>query len=132
MARAPERLLVQLPCMPVSLAALAILAVSPAITFALLAQLILVETGRPQLLARLLASRLLASPLLARLAIPLAITRPLFAQPILVFTGQTQLLALAACSPTAIIHVDAARPDLERLGRGRNGKHEQGGRGQGK
>jgi hypothetical protein len=117
----------ELPC--VSLPVSAILAISPAVTFALFAQLILVETGRPQFLAHLLVRRLLTSPLLTRLAISPAVTFALFAQPILIFTGQSQLLTLAACSPTAIIYLDAARPNLERLGRGRNGKHKQGGRG---
>ncbi len=59
------------------------LPVTPTIALALLAELILVETRNPQLLAHLLARLPLA-----RLTITPAITLTLLAEPILVFAGE--------------------------------------------
>jgi len=77
----------------------------------LLAELILIETRNPQLLAHLLARLPLAC-----LAITPAIALTLLSKPILVFASEPQLFALASRTPTStIIHADAARSDLNVL-----------------
>ena len=85
--------------------------VTPAITFALLAQLILIEARNAQFLADLLARLALA-----QLPVPPAITLALLPKPIFVFAGEPQLLALASTSTggATIIHADTARADLNR------------------
>jgi len=95
-------------------------AVTPAITFALLAQLIPIEARNAQFLADLLARLALA-----QLPVPPAITLALLPEPIFVFAGEPQLLALASTStgPT-IIHADAAGSDLNRRLRLRTGREE--------
>ena len=92
-------------------------AVTPAITFALLAQLILIEARNAQFLADLLARLALA-----QLPVPPAITLALLPKPIFVFAGEPQLFALASASPaTTIIYTDAAGSDLKCLSRDRGG-----------
>jgi hypothetical protein len=81
------------------------LPVTTTIALALLAELILIETRNPQLLAHLLARLPLAC-----LAITPAIALTLLSEPILVFASEPQLFALASGTPTStIIHADAAR-----------------------
>jgi len=87
------------------------LPVPPTIALALLAELILIETRSPQLLAHLLARLPLAC-----LAITPAVALTLLSEPILVFASEPQLFALTSGTPTStIIHADAARSDLNVL-----------------
>jgi hypothetical protein len=83
--------------------------VTATVTFALLAQAVLVQAGCSQLTADV-------SPNwpLARLAIATAISLALLAQPVLVLAGKPQLFTLAATS-SALFNPDPARSDLDRL-----------------
>jgi hypothetical protein len=95
------------------------LAIPTAISFALLAQLILVEAGRAQF-----AAHITSSGSLAGVPVSAAVSFALFPQPVLVFTGTSQFLALAA--PTAaVIYSHPARTNLNRLRKGRCRNYKQ-------
>jgi len=75
----------------------------------LFAQLILVEASCAQFAANVSSSWPLAS-----FAVSAAISFALLAEPVLVFAGPSQFFALAAA---AVVHSDAAWPDLNGLGK---------------
>jgi hypothetical protein len=92
-----------------SSASLSILA---AIPFALLAQLILVEASCAQF-----AADISSGWSLARFPVSAAVSFALLPEPVLVFAGTSQFFTLATA--TALVHSDAARTDLNRLGKDR-------------
>jgi molybdopterin biosynthesis enzyme len=84
--------------------------VAATVTFALLAQPVLVQAGGAQLTADIPSNRPLAG-----LAIAAAISLALLAEPVLVLAGKPQLFTLSASSAAAIINPDPARSDLDGL-----------------
>jgi hypothetical protein len=91
------------------------------ISFALFAQLVLVETGLPQFAAHIPPNRPLAG-----LPVSAAVSFALLPQPVFVFAGTPQLLALSTPSAAPIVYADASRSNLDRLGKGRDRNHDHG------
>jgi hypothetical protein len=96
---------------PTKLASSTSLTIPTAIPFALFTQLILVEASCAQFAANVSSSWPLAS-----FPVSAAISFALLAEPILVFAGPSQFFALAAAA-AAVVHSDAAWPDLNGLGK---------------
>jgi hypothetical protein len=92
------------------------------ISFALFAQLVLVETGLPQFAAHIPPNWPLAG-----LPVSAAVSFALLPQPVFVFAGTPQLLALSTPSAAPIVYADASRSNLDRLGKGRD-RHQNNGR----
>jgi hypothetical protein len=92
---------------------LAGLTVLAAISFALLAEPVLVQASLPQFAAHVSAR----GSLLTGFAVGATISFAAFAQPVLVFAGAPQFLALSAtASATAIVDPHTSGANLYRLG----------------
>jgi hypothetical protein len=91
------------------------------ISFALFAQLVLVETGLPQFAAHIPPNWPLAG-----LPVSAAVSFALLPQPVFVFAGTPQLLALSTPSAAPIVYADAPRSNLDRLGKGRDRNQNNG------
>jgi hypothetical protein len=91
------------------------------ITFALFAQLVLVETSLPQFAAHIPPYWSLAG-----LPVSAAISFALLPQPVFVFAGTPQFFALPTTSAAPVVYADAPRSNLDRLGKGRDWNHNNG------
>jgi hypothetical protein len=91
------------------------------ISFALFAQLVLVETGLPQFAAHIPPNWPLAG-----LPVSAAVSFALLPQPVFVFAGTPQFFALPTTSAAPIVYADAPRSNLDRLGKGRDRNHNNG------
>jgi hypothetical protein len=91
------------------------------ISFALFAELVLVETGLPQF-----AAHVSPNGSLAGLPVSAAVSFALLPQPVFVFAGAPQFFALPTTSAAPIVYADAPRSNLDRLGKGRDRNHHHG------
>jgi hypothetical protein len=94
------------------------LAIPTAISCALFAQLVLVEAGLSQFGAHIPPNWSLAG-----LTVSAAISFAPLPQHVLVFAGTPQLLALP--TPSTVVHSDASRSNLNRLGKGRDRNYKK-------
>jgi hypothetical protein len=91
------------------------------ISFALFAQLVLVETSLPQFAAHIPPNRSLAG-----LPVSAAVSFALLPQPVFVFAGTPQFFALPTTPAAPIVYADAPRSNLDRLGKGRDRNQNNG------
>jgi hypothetical protein len=91
------------------------------IAFALFAQPVLVETGLPQFAAHIPPNWSLAG-----LPVSAAVSFTLLPQPVFVFAGTPQFFALPTTSAAPIVDAHTSRSNLDRLGKGRDRKRNNG------